>query len=443
MSLGRRRRERQGEFWIAADALPEIPRHVFYEKLNNVLSDGGFDDFVEQLCEEYYAAGTGRPGVPPGVYFRMLFIGYFEDIDSQRGIAWRCADSLSLKSFLGYGLNEKTPDHSSLTRIRDRLPLEISEQVFAFVLSLAESRKLLSNKTVAVDSTFLEADAAMKSIVRKETGEDWKAYVRRLAAAEGVEIENDEDLRKYDKNRKNKTASNEEWESATDGDARITKMKDGRTHLAYKAEHTIDLQSEFILDASVYHADEADSATLLESLTSAQENLFEAGVYRDIEEVVADKGYHKNETLADCRRWNYWSLRTYIPEPDSPFERRWTDKPPEYKEAVYANRRRMSGNRGKRLQKKRSEIVERSFAHVCETGGARRTWLRGVEKTNKRYQVHVAARNLGLIMRGLFGIGKPRCSRVVFALIYSLQLAVMSVRNVLRQPERSWAFITT
>jgi len=438
MGMGRRKGERQEEFWVATGSLPDVPRHIFYEKLNGILADGDFDSCVEEWCEPYYVSNVGRDSIPPGVYFRMLFVGYFEGIDSQRGIAWRCADSRSLARFLGYGLNEATPDHSSLSRTRDRLPLEIHEQVFAFVLSLAEDHKLLSNKTVAVDSTYLEANAAMKSIVRKETGEDWKDYVKRLAAAEGIELETDEDVRKYDKSRKNKKTSNDEWVSKTDGSSRIMKMKDGRTHLAYKAEHTIDLESEFILDASVYHGNESDSATLLQSITSAQENLEEAGVYRDIEEAVADKGYHKNETLADCREWGVFGLRTYIPEPDSPYERRWTDKPPEYKDAVYANRRRVKGDRSKRLQKKRSEFVERSFAHVCETGGARRTWLWGVEKINKRYKTHVAARNLGLIMRQLFGIGKPRCGQGGFALLYSLQVATRAfrtVRNVLRRPE--------
>jgi len=443
MGMGRRTGQRQAEFWVTTDSLPDIPRHIFYDKLNNILADGQFDDFVEELCEEYYADNLGRPGIPPGVYFRMLFVGYFEGIDSQRGIAWRCADSRSLAKFLGYTLSEKTPDHSSLTRIRDRLPLDIHEQVFTFVLALADDHKLLSNKTVAVDSTYLEANAAMKSIVRKETGEDWKAYVKRLAAAEGIEIKDDEDLRRYDKNRKNKKVSNNEWESETDGDSRIAKLKDSRTHLAYKAEHTIDLDSEMILDASVYHANEADSATLLKSLTSAQENLEDAYIYRDIEEVVADKGYHKNETLAACRDWGLFGLRTYIPEPNSPYERRWDDKPLAYQEAVYANRRRVKGDRSKRLQKKRSEFVERSFAHVCTTGGARRTWLRGIEKINKRYKTHVAARNLGLLMRRLFGIGKPRCGQGRFVFMYSLQTAIRAARNVQRSSDRARAFLTT
>ena len=436
MGMGRRKRQRQEEFWVATGSLPDVPRHIFYEKLNGVLSEGDFDAFVEEWCEPFYAAHVGRDSIPPGVYFRMLFVGYFEGIDSQRGIAWRCADSRSLVRFLGYGPNEATPDHSSLTRIRDRLPLEIHEQVFAFVLSLAEDHRLLSNKTVAVDSTYLEANAAMKSIVRKETGEDWKDYVKRLATVEGIELETDEDLRKYDKNRKNKKVSNDEWESETDHDSRVMKMKDGRTHLTYKAEHTIDLESEFLLDATVYHGDKSDSATLLESVTSAQQNLEEAEVYRDIEEAVADKGYHKNETLAACREWGLFGLRTYIPEPDSPYERRWTDKPLEYQEAVYANRRRMQGDRGKRLQKKRSEFVERSFAHVCETGGARRTWLRGLEKINKRYKMVAAARNLGLIMRSLFGLGKPRCGQGGFSFTYLLQVAIKAFRNLPRPSDR-------
>ena len=301
MGMGRRKRERQLELWVATASLPDVPRHVFYEKLNRLLDESGFDTFVEELCEPYYAANVGRNSIPPGCYFRMLFVGYFEEIDSQRGIAWRCADSRSLRSHLFLESHESSPDHSSLSRIQSRLPLEVYEQVFGFVLALAEEHKLLSNKTVAVDSTYLEANAAMKSIVRKETGEDWKEYVKRLAEAEGVEIQSDEDLRKYDKTRKNKKVSNAEWESETDHDSRIMKMKDGRTHLAYKAEHTIDLESEFLLDATVYHGDEADTATLTESLSSAQENLEQAEVYRDIEEVVADKGNHATQTLADCR----------------------------------------------------------------------------------------------------------------------------------------------
>ena len=246
MAMGRRARERQGEFWIATQLLPGTPRHVFYEKLNGILAEGGFDRFVEGLCEPYYAEGFGRASVPPGVYFRMLLIGYFEGIDSQRGIAWRCADSRSLAAFLGCSPKEATPEHSSLTRIRNRLPLEIHERVFAFVLALAERRKLLKGKTVAVDSTTLEANAAMKSIVRKDTGEDYRDYLVRLMREEGLIADrdepSDEELRRFDK-RRQKKVSNAEWESPVDPDARIAKMKDGRTHLAYKAEHVVDLET--------------------------------------------------------------------------------------------------------------------------------------------------------------------------------------------------------
>lgn len=416
MGMGRRRRETQGELWIATSEAPRTPRHVFYQKLNQLLAEAKFDDVVEDLCRPYYA-DDGRPSIPPGIYFRMLLVGYFEGIDSQRGIAWRCADSLSLKEFLGYGPFDAPPDHSSLSYIRKRLPLEIHERVFDLVLQMAAERKLLSGKITATDSTMLEADAAMKSIVRRDSGEDWNDYLTRLMREEGV-IEEDEeptdnDRRKFDRARKNKKVSNQEWCSPTDPDSRIAKMKDGRTHLAYKAEHTIDLESEFILDATIYHADEPDGETLLQSVTEAQKHLDRSGAETTIEKAVADKGYHKNETLADCVECD---IKTYIPEPDAKHKRRWTNKPPEHKEAVYNNRRRMSRDYGKRLQRKRSELVERSFAHVCETGGARRTWLRGLLDVRKRYTIVAAGRNLGLLMRKLFGIGKPRCLQAGFGL---------------------------
>lgn len=445
MGMGRRRRESQGELWIATSDAPQIPRHVFYQKLNRLLAEAEFDDVVEDLCEPFYVDG-GRPSIPPGVYFRMLLVGYFEGIDSQRGIAWRCADSLSLKEFLGYGPYEKTPDHSSLTYIRRRLSLEVHERVFELVLQMAAERKLLSGRVVATDSTMLEADAAMKSIVRRESGEDWNAYLTRLMREEGV-IEEDEeptdnDRRKFDRARKNKKVSNKEWKSPTDEDSRIAKMKDGRTHLAYKAEHTVDLESEFILDATIYRADESDGDTLLQSLTKAQKHLDQSGTDIAIEKAAADKAYHKNETLADCVECQ---IKTYIPEPDSKHHRRWTNKPPEHKGAVYNNRRRMSRNYGKRLQRKRSELVERSFAHICETGGARRTWLRGLENVRKRYTIVAAGRNLGLLMRKLFGIGKPRCLQAGLGLVLAFRVLARRLyrpRFIPRRTRRIWQRIS-
>ena len=417
-AMRRRDQERQGELWVATEALPSGPGHVFYERLNGLLAEAGFDRFVEDLVEEYYS-NVGRAGIAPGVYFRMLFVGYFEGIDSQRGIAWRCADSLSLRSFLGLDLTEKSPDHSSLTRIRDRYPIEVAEQVFAFVLQMACERKLVSGTQVGVDATLLEANAAMKSIVRRDTDEDWKAYLRRLMAEDGL-IEDDdeptdEELRRFDRSRKGKKVTNEQWKSPVDDDARIVKLKDGRTHFGYKAEHTLDLKSEFVLSATVQHGTEPDSQTLCDAVIDAQGTLERAGSDTVIAEVAADKGYHANAQLAGC---DELGLRTYIPEPSSPRQRKWTDKCNEVVRAVTNNRRRMKRPKGKQLQKLRSERVERSFAHVCETGGARRTWLRGLEKINRRYSVTVTAHNLGLIMRSLFGTGKPR----EFAALRALQL---------------------
>lgn len=429
MGMGRRKRERQEAIWVATGSLPETPRHVFYEKLNGLLAEVDFDGFAEALCEPYYAPAeeAGRRSIPPGVYFRMLFIGYFEGIDSQRGIAWRCADSRSLAGFLGYAADEATPDHSSLTRIRDRLPLALVEQVFAHVLGLAERHKLLSGKTLAVDSTTLEANAAMKSIVRKDSGEDWRAYLQRLAKEQGVVISDEKELRRFDKQRQDKKVSNEHWKSPADEDARVMKMKDGRTHLGYKAEHAVDLDSELVVSARVHHGTDGDAETLLPSVAEAQVNLIRSGSEAAVQDVVADAGYHKNETLAECASWG---LRTYVPEPGRA-QRRWVDKPPEWEKAFRANRRRVRGERGKRLGRQRSERVERSFAHVCDTGAARRSWLRGLEKINKRYLMQAAAHNLAIVLRALLGVGKPRCLQGRAGLGHLADLLVRWLRGAL------------
>jgi transposase len=405
MALGKRSDEQQ-EMWVATTSLPKSQGHVFYRKLNQLLAETDFDRTVEKICQPYYHNHIGRPGIPPGVYFRMLLVGYFEGIGSQRGIAWRCGDSLSLREFLGTSLTEDTPDHSSLTRVRDRLPLEVHTAVFQLVLKLTAEKGLLQGKTVAVDSTTLEANAAMKSIVRRDTGEDWNDYLRRLLhEREGVENPTDEELRRFDRQRKDKRVSNTEWMSPTDENSRIGKMKDGRTHLLYKAEHVIDLKSEVVLAAPIYHGDEADVDTMVDSVMDAQTNLSEAGIDVEIEEATADKGYHATDTLELAAALN---IRTYIPEPKRKGKRNWEDVPEEKRQAVINNRRRTRGARSKRLQRLRSELVERSFAHMCDTGGARRSWLCGIEKVQKRYLIAAVARNLGLVMRKVFGIGTAR-----------------------------------
>ena len=434
MALGRRGEERQQEMWIASAELPKSEGHVFYRKLNQLLAEAGFDRFVEELCQTYYHATMGRPGIPPGTYFRMLLVGYFEGIGSQRGIAWRCADSLSLRAFLGVPLSEDTPDHSSLTRVRDRFSLEVHVEVFRFVLQVASEQGLLKGKTVAVDATTLEANAAMKSIVRRDTGEDGNEYLKRLMQEEGLieqgDDPSDEELRRYDKQRKNKKVSNAEWTSETDPESRITRMKDGRTHLAYKAEHVIDLETEVVLAAEIYTADTGDTDTLVDSVMEAQTHLSEAGLDAEIEEAVADKGYHAAHTLELAEAMD---LRTYIPEPQRKYDRRWTDKPEEFQRVVNNNRRRTKTKKGRRLQRQRSEKVERSFAHVCETGGARRTWLRGLEKVRKRYLMSAVARNLGLVMRHLFGMGTARGLQAVGDLADAFCLALFDISDILKR----------
>lgn len=441
MALGRRGRERQGELWVATGDVPRAPRHLFYEKLNEVLKSSRFDGLLEELCEEYYAK-NGRPSIPPGVFFRMLLIGYFEDISSQRGIAWRCEDSRSLQQFLGYLPNEETPDHSSLSRIKGRLPLEVFEQVFTWVLGLVREHKLLGGKTAGVDSTTLEADAAMKSIVRKDTGEDWEEYLRRLAKEDGVEIKTKADLIRYDKSRNKqgeKKTSNDDWESPTDPDARITKMKDGTTHLAYKAEHVVDLDTEVILAAEIYHANEGDAATIVRSLEAARQNLADVDVHDELEKVVADKGYHKASTLVEIAGLSESGVKTYIAEPQSKYERVWTDKPKSYKSAVYNNRSRCSRDHGKSLQRRRSEVLERSFAHVCETGGARRSWLTGIDNVRKRYTLAAAAHNLAVIIRQLIGSGKPRGFAALAGLFAAWWMLLRAVQTLRKFSMRAFA----
>jgi len=413
MAMGRQEGD-QPSMWVATQTLARSPGHAFYEKLNQVLEQSGFDRYVEELCAPHYAE-QGRPSIPPGVYFRMLFIGYFEGLDSQRAIAWRCADSLSLRAFLRIELSEGTPDHSSMTNTRKRLPEEVFWAVFAFVLKMAAERGLLKGKTIAVDSTTLEANAAMKSLVRRATNEDWKTYVKRLMKAEGIENPNDEEVRRFDRKRKKKT-SNKEWKSPTDEDSRVARMKDGRTHLAYKAEHAVDVESGLIVAPVIYRADDVDPETLPVTVEVAREQLLAAGSPYQVDEAIGDKGYHKAETLQTLAEVQH--VRAYIAEPKQTRRRRWQDKEPGQQEAVYANRRRIQGSRGRRLGRWRSEKVERSFAHTCETGGGRRTSLRGVVNVSKAHLMRAAASDLGILMLALCGVGTPRSLQGALGLVF-------------------------
>jgi transposase len=412
MALGRRVKQRQAELWVAATQMVEAPGHPFYRKLNDLLAKRGFDDFAEGLCAKFYHDSLGRPGIPPGVYFRMLLIGYFEGIDSERGIAWRCSDSLALRTFLGCTLTETTPDHSSLSIIRNRIDLETHREVFTWVLTALADGKLLKGKTVGIDATTLEANAAMRSIVRNDTGDSYEEFLTKLAQASGIATPTREDLAKVDRKRKNK-ASNDDWHNPNDPDAKITKMKDGRTHLAHKAEHAVDLQTGAIVSVTLQPADRGDTTSLDETLAETFETLLDVreqgGEVELPQEAVTDKGYHSNQT---CVELESMGIRSYVSEPDRG-RRVWTDsKTGEVKavqrEAVYANRRRIRGKRGKSLMRKRGELLERPFAHCYQTGGMRRTHLRGHSNILKRLLIHVAGFNLGLLMRSVCGLGKPR-----------------------------------
>lgn len=402
MAMGtRRKRQRQEALWIASSAIVQTPSNAFYDRLNEILERRHFDRQAEHLCKRYYEGPFGRPSLAPGVYFRLLLIGYFEGIDSERGIAWRVADSLSLRRFIGYGLEEATPDHSTVSRTRRLFWVETHQAVFRWVLKVLIEEGLVQGQTVSVDATTLEANAALRSIVRRDNGQKYEEYLKELARAGGIENPTREQLARLDRRRKKK-GSNDDWKHPHDPDARITKMKDGRTHLAHKAEHAVDLCSGALLAVTVQPASDGDTSTIgrtLEQAQAAAEIINERG----IEEVVADKGYHSGAVLRELYQRG---MRSYIPEPQRK-RRRWKDRRNEQK-PLYANRRRVRGARSKRLQKKRSELTERSFAHLYETGGLRRLWLRGRENVWKRLLVQAAGFNLALVMRKMFGLGKPR-----------------------------------
>lgn len=426
MAMGTRKRNRQPAMWVTTTELPTAASHPFYRRLNQLLREHGFDDFAEAQCASFYAETMGRPSLPPGIYFRLLLIGYFEGIDSERGIAWRAADSLALRDFLGIGLDEAPPDHSTISRTRRLIDLETHRSVFTWVLQCLSTAGLVKGKTIGIDATTLEANAALRSIVRRDSGESYEEFLTQLAKASGIGTPTRADLARIDRKRKKK-GSNDDWTHPHDPDAKITKMKDGRTHLAHKAEHAIDLETGAIVGITVQGADQGDTTTIETTLPEAAEQLEAVAAVTDdavavIEEVVADKGYHSRTTVHDLETLE---IRTYISEPDRR-RQSWIDQEAE-RDAVYANRRRIRGNRGKRLLRRRGELLERPCAHLYETGALRRAYVRGHENVLKRLLVHASAFNLGLWMRTLFGVGTPRALQgrlaalgTVFSTLWSL-----------------------
>jgi len=400
MAMGKRQ-AKQESLWVSTGEIARSQGHPFYGKVNEVLEQRKLDRRLEHLCRRFYKPVFGRPSMAPGVYFRLLLIGFFEGIDSERGIAWRVADSLSLREFLGFSVTEQTPDHSTISRTRRLLPVETHQAVFRWFVRVLGEEGLIEGQTIAIDATTLEANAAMRSIRRRDDGRRYEEYLKDLAKAEGLENPTREQLARMDRKRKKK-GSNQEWMSPADRDARITKMKDGRTHLAHKAEHAVDLSSGAVVAVTLQAADLGDTTTMQQTLKEAQANAALVNE-RGVEETVADKGYHSNQVLVDLHAAG---IRTYIPEPERG-PRRWDGKEREQQQ-VYANRRRTSGRRGKDLQKLRSELTERSFAHMYETGGMRRTHLQKRNNILKRLLFHAVGFNLALLLRERYGIGKPR-----------------------------------
>lgn len=415
MAMGTRLgRQRQEELWIATATLARPASHPFYERLNRLLDESGFDEFVESVCRPFYAKVMGRPGLSPGIYFRLLLVGYFEGLDSERGIAWRAGDSLGIRSFLRIALDERVPDHSTISRTRRLIDIEAHQTVFAWILGVLADHGLLRGKTIGIDATTLEANAALRSIVRRDTGEAYDDFLKRLAQESGIQTPTRAQLARLDRKRRKK-GSNEDWVSPHDPESRIMKMKDGRTHLAHKAEHAVDMETGAVVAVTVQAANAGDTETVHATLEQAVEHIQviaeavneasaqEAMPSHGPVEVVTDKGYHSREVV---RELGEAGVRTYISEPERG-RQRWARQSTE-QSAVYGNRRRIRGERGKALQRARSEKLERVNAHLYETGGMRRVHLRGRENILKRLFIHVSGLNLGLVVRSLWGVGTPR-----------------------------------
>src|SRR2546425_2120076 len=433
MAMGQRKPD-QPPLWVATSDLPSSPGHPFYTKLSAILDAEGFDRFAEDQCRRFYAPTMGRPSLEPGRYFRLLLVGYFEGLDAERGIAWRAADSLAVRRFLRLGLEEATPDHSTISRTRRLIDVDTHRAVFTWIQQRLVAAGLLKGRTIAVDATTLEANAAMRSIVRRDTGESYQEFLTRLAKASGIATPTREDLARLDRKRKKKTA-NKDWTNPHDPDAKVAKMKDGRTHLAHKAEHAVDLETGAIVAVTVQGADEGDTTTIVDTVTAVVEQVEAAQAEVDdpqpLEEIITDKGYHSNRIMVEL---DALGVRSYVAEPDR--GRRDWSKEPEAQAPVYGNRRRTRGRRGRRLMRQRGERVERSFAHVYDTGGMRRTHLRGHQNILKRLLIHAGGFNLGLLIRAILGIGTPRglqnlaarvCSALFCTILVGLDLITTDV----------------
>ena len=402
--------EPQQSMWLPTSEIVATPATGFYQKLNESLDAFGFGDKVRALAEEFYCTDEsvgGRPGIDPEVYFKMLLVGFFENIASERGIAARCADSLSIRQFLHYALTETTPHHSSFTRIRQRFSSQVYRDVFGLVLAALKKNGLLRGKRLGIDASILEANASLRTIEHRLTGEDYWQYVKKLAAEAGVDPEDGAAVRRFDKKRPDRKTSNKDWKNPHDPDAKIGRTKRGSTRMVYKPEHLVDLDTGAIVDADVRPGDEHDSDEIAERVIDAEERMNTSiGQLPDactIESLTSDKGYYKVAELASLQRYG---IRTVISDPID--NRRVEKLSNEERAAVRSAKRSATATYGKELLRRRGQHVERSFEHVLDEGGARRTTLRGRENITKRYLVQAMSYNLSLLMRTLVGIGTPK-----------------------------------
>jgi transposase len=402
-----KKKEAQPEFWIAANQVVSPAQSGYYAKLEETLESFGFAAKVRALCAPAYdKSGVGRPGIDPVVYLKMIMVGFFEDLPSERAIAARCADSMSIRAFLKYELHEKTPEHSSFTVIRQRLGLEIYERIFALTLQALREHGLLRGKNLGIDSSVIEANASLRALVHRNTEEQYWDYVKRLAAESGIDPDDAAAVRKFDRHRPGK-GSNQEWVNPYDPDAKIGRTKDGATDMIYKPEAVVDLDSGAIVQAQVHPGDQADHKEMATRVLEAQQNINQAAGEKldtlTVNSVTSDKGYYAVNELQALQQED---IRTVIADP---IDNRRLDKlEPDEKKAVQAARRSTKSTSGKELLRRRGMHIERSFAHVLDCGGMRRTTLRGWENLNKRFKLAAAIYNLSQLMRKLFGIGTPK-----------------------------------
>jgi transposase len=401
--------EKQGELWIESARVSKPKSQGFYSKLNEHLAEMDFARQVWALCAPAYCEESrgGRPGIDPVVYLKMLMVGFFENLRSERAIAARCEDSLSVRAFLGYGLEESTPDHSSLSVIRQRLGPEIYQGVFEAVLAALKAHGLFRGRHLGIDSSVIEANASLRTLVHRNTEQAYWEYVKELGAQEGVDPEDQGAVRHFDKKRPGRRTSNEEWKNPHDPQAKVGRTKDGACDMIYKPEHVTDLESGAVVQAEVLEGDHADTKALSERVGCAVEVVNrivaneEDGIVRSL---TADKGYFAIEEIAQIQEFD---IRTVIGDTNAARRRKEGLAVP-LRKALHRAACAVKSQSGRALLRKRGMHLERSFEHVLDEGGLRRATLQGTENLTKRYKIAAACFNLSLLMRTLLGVGTPK-----------------------------------